>query len=490
MQELYGTVPASELTDLMRVQPKPFSSILLNPFGTHARGIEHRDLQLIIDVRRGRKIHLKNLAAPPSLTRGLLGTTVRIEMDDGRGVALKGVNHQSASVFAQEVQAAWSAFNIELLEEKHSEIDAILLVMDELGLPTRYPAACVLSPVLDAGRTLEKTLFTKLRIDAIGDAHFGRIRKIREFINAPGPWRDQAIERFEREEVLRWQEFFDTFEKNPLTPEQRLSIVADEDATLVLAGAGLGKTSVITAKAAYLVKAGIRKPDEILLLAFARDAAKEMSERIELRCGQPLEARTFHALAYDIIGTVEGNKPALAAHATDDKVFLALLKEILRALVETVSEVSKSIIGWFSYARLDEKSEWDFKKKHEYYTFIEKADLRTLQGEQVKSFEELMIANWLYENDVEYEYEPDYEHHIADTGRRNYCPDFRLRNSGVYIEHFGVRRRQMDDGSYRFSTAPYPSGQAAFLRSWGFQFHGISSSMGLIRDQQRVPAPM
>ena len=36
----------------------------------------------------------------------------------------------------------------------------------------------------------------------------------------------------------------------------------------------------------------------------------------------------------------------------------------------------------------------------------------------------------------------------------------------------------------------YPSGQVAFLRSWGFQFHGISSSMGLIRDQQRVPAPM
>ncbi len=439
----------------MRVQPKPFLSILLNLFGTHARGIEHRDLQLIIDARRGRIVHLKNLAAPPSVTRGLLGTTVRIEMDDGSGVALKGVNHTPAKVFAQEVQEAWSAFNIELFEEKRGEIDAILRAIDELGLPTRYPAACVLSPVLDAGRVLEQTLFAKLRIEAIGEVHFGQIRKIREFINAPRPRRDQAIEHFEREEVLRWQEFFDTFEKNPLTPEQRLSIVADEDATLVLAGAGSGKTSVITAKAAYLVKAGIRKPEEILLLAFARDAAKEMSERIELRCGRPLEARTFHALAYDIIGAVEGNKPSLAAHATDDKAFLALLKEILRALVETVSEISKSIIWWFSYARLDEKSEWDFKQKHEYYAFIEKADLRTLQGERVKSFEELMIANWLYENGVEYEYEPDYEHHIADTGRRNYCPDFRLRNSGAYIEHFGVRRRKMGDGSYRFSTAPF-----------------------------------
>ncbi|MEQ3678061.1 hypothetical protein [Pseudophaeobacter sp.] len=116
MQELYGNVPASELTDLMRVEPKPFLSLLLNPFGTHARGIEHRDLQLIIDARRGRKVHLKNLTAPPTVTKGLLGTTVRIEMDDGSGVALRGVNHRPANVFAQEVQEAWSAFNIELFE--------------------------------------------------------------------------------------------------------------------------------------------------------------------------------------------------------------------------------------------------------------------------------------------------------------------------------------------------------------------------------------
>ncbi len=42
----------------------------------------------------------------------------------------------------------------------------------------------------------------------------------------------------------------------------------DEDATLLLAGAGSGKTSVIVAKAAYLIHRGIRQPDEILLMAF------------------------------------------------------------------------------------------------------------------------------------------------------------------------------------------------------------------------------
>jgi len=324
-----------------------------------------------------------------------------------------------------------------------------------MSRPTRYPAACIFSPILDQAYTLDKALFSKLHSEALGEVQLEQIQKIKNFIKNPKLFRDQAIILFEKSELLQWAEFFDTFEKNPLTSEQRLSIIADEDATLVLAGAGSGKTSVITAKAGYLLKAGIRRPQEILLLAFARDAAKEMSERIEARCGVSLEARTFHALAYDIIGAVEGNKPALAAHATDDKAFLDLIKDILRALVVAVSEVSKSIIGWFSYARLDEKSEWDFQQKHNYYTYIEKTDLRTLQGEQVKSFEELIIANWLYEQGIEYEYEPDYEYSIAGTGRRDYCPDFRLKKSGVYIEHFGVRRKKLNDGTYQLSTAPF-----------------------------------
>ena len=77
------------------------------------------------------------------------------------------------------------------------------------------------------------------------------------------------------------------------------------------------------------------------------------------------------------------------------------------------------------------------------------------RGGKVKSYEELQIANWLYENGVEYGYEPVYEHKVSETGRRDYQPDFRLTESGVYIEHFGVRRKKMPDGSERLFTAPF-----------------------------------
>ncbi|WP_306047825.1 UvrD-helicase domain-containing protein [Nioella sp. MMSF_3534] len=440
---------------MKRVKPQPLVGFLLNPLGRHARSIDFRDQELTVHAGSIQRLHLKDLAATPSVEKGLMGSTLSITSDGGNRTLMRGVRFDQATSFANTVRASWIAYNTAQFEEERISIDEVLRALAELSNPSRYPSACILSPVLERARNLDDGLLSKLPSGAV-DAHVrSQIQDIQNFIKTPGVMRAKAIATFEERQLSEWQRFFDTFESNPLTPEQRIAIIADEDATLVLAGAGSGKTSVITAKAGYLIKSRTRAPNEILLLAFAKDAAKEMSERIEQRCGEPLEARTFHSLAYDIIGIVEGSKPALASHATDDKAYLALIKDILLALVRTAAEVSKAIIGWFSYARLETKSEWDFKKKHDYYNYIEKLDLRTLQGEQVKSFEELMIANWLYENGIEYEYEPNYEHKVSEGGYRDYCPDFRLSKSGVYIEHFGVRRRKLNDGREELTTAPF-----------------------------------
>ena len=134
--------------------------------------------------------------------------------------------------------------------------------------------------------------------------------------------------------------------------------------------------------------------------------AVEVDPVTGMRSGVPIVARTFHAIAYDIIGIVEGSKPALADHASDDLAFTNLIKQILKDLVYCLSEVSKAIIQFFAHFLVEPKTEWDFKTKHDFYTHMESQDLRTLQGEKVKSYEELQIANWLYENGVDCEYEP------------------------------------------------------------------------------------
>ncbi|WP_406565968.1 UvrD-helicase domain-containing protein [Allitabrizicola rongguiensis] len=425
-------------------------------------------------TRRGRvdDLPLRLMVAAPSIRKGMLGTSLTIRSGETDVVTLKGAGNHEAHDFSAQVAAAWTSFNLGALEREAAQLDRTLAEVLDLAAPSRYPAACQISPALDDARRLEASLLSKLNIDAIGPEAAARIAPVRKFAADPRTMRADGIAAFLSAELERWKDFFDTIESKPLTPEQRLSVVVDEDATLVLAGAGSGKTSVITAKAAYLVKAGIRQPQEILLLAFAKNAAEEMSERVEARSGVPVVARTFHAIAYDIIGIVEGSKPALADHATDDMAFTNLIKQILKDLVHKLSDVSNAIIRFFSHFLVEPKTEWDFKTKHDFYTHMEAQDLRTLQGEKVKSYEELQIANWLYENGIEYEYEPIYEHKIAETGRRDYQPDFRLTESGIYIEHFGVRRQKMADGSERLFTAPFVN-RDQYLASmdWKRQVH-------------------
>ena len=226
-----------------------------------------------------------------------------------------------------------------------------------------------------------------------------------------------------------------------------------KDATLVLAGAGSGKTSVLIAKARYLIEQGIRRPDEVLLLAFGKDAAKEMSDRIGKASTAQVNAKTFHSLAYGIIAEVEGSVPPLAHHAADEKAYLALIRDLVRELATEAAETIYLLLQWFS-AFFQPWNEWDFKNQKEYSDYLENSELRTLQGEKVRSFEELQIANWLYQQGIDYEYEPDYEHPLPKSGRGEYTPDFRLKESGVYIEHFGVRKERQPDGSALLVPAP------------------------------------
>lgn len=418
--------------------------------------MELREAALWINAGgQGTGLNLGQLRSPPVLERSIFGTTLSVAHGDREIAVLKGAAYNDALRFSEALNAAWVSFNLSALEREKVRLERLLADVSALAAPPAYPSACKIAPLLDDARALDVSLLSKLQDAAIGSAVVARIAPVRKFAADPRTTRANAIASFVTAELDRWKDFFDTIESKPLTPEQRLSVVVDEDATLVLAGAGSGKTSVITAKAAYLVKAGIRQPEEILLLAFAKNAAEEMSERVEARSGVPIVARTFHAIAYDIIGIVEGSKPALADHATDDMAFSNLIKQILQDLVYRLSEVSKAIIQFFAHFLVEPKTEWDFKTKHDFYTHMEAQDLRTLQGEKVKSYEELQIANWLYENGVDYEYEPLYEHKVSEIGKRDYQPDFRLTESGIYIEHFGVRREKARDGSERLVTAPF-----------------------------------
>src|SRR5207248_8366265 len=82
-----------------------------------------------------------------------------------------------------------------------------------------------------------------------------------------------------------------------LNPAQREAVLATEGPLLVIAGAGSGKTRVLTYRVAHLINAVGAKPNEILAITFTNKAAGEMKERLEHLLGdrRGLWVLTFHA---------------------------------------------------------------------------------------------------------------------------------------------------------------------------------------------------
>lgn len=81
------------------------------------------------------------------------------------------------------------------------------------------------------------------------------------------------------------------------------------------------------------------------------------------------------------------------------------------------------------------KVKWIGKKEQS-----KKEQHRTLQDERVRSLEEVSIANFLFLNGVQYEYERPYPFPDNDPDRKPYHPDFYLPEYDIYLEHFGINR--------------------------------------------------
>ena len=435
--------PAGTLFEAKRSGPDLILFAILHPHNALAASVNAETIRLQF-LWRSIAVPLADIESVDvesvDVAGHLLWTSVRVRHEAGSS-QVSGLTQTIARDLADAVETArfewWRrtlAAQTGALQEVHDRLAALAEPPRYLTFDAQHDLVCAAVAAADG--------FEARWPESLSDAPETRmLRNILAFLEEPGDARARANEEFVASELARSRQLFDQIEARPLTDEQRRAVVVDERRNLVVAAAGSGKTSVIVAKAGWLVHRGFRRPSELLLLAFARDARREMEERVRARLGDAigpsLTVRTFHSLSMAIIGEATGKRPTLARVAESDSALLGLVTRILADLLAD-RELATIVREWFREWFAPYRSLHDFNSWGEYYKYIRKFDIRSLNGETVRSFEECEIANFLYLNGVTYKYEATYEHNLATAEKRQYKPDFYLPEHGVYIEHFGI----------------------------------------------------
>ena len=342
--------------------------------------------------------------------------------------------------------------------ENESFIDTCVQDFDASvkGLADRY----VLSRERDALREQWYQSYKKVKSFSLPRWHY-LYPKVHPFVDRYEPL-DDVIETINREyvnaELERCKDFLSDIDGKSLDEQQRTAVVVDASRNLVLAGAGSGKTLTISGKVKYLCEKKNISPEDILLIAFTRKSAEEMTTRISERLGIPIQATTFHKLGLDIIKAGTGSCPDVLDSLSD------FVRDYFENTITQNQEAIRSLIEYFAYYLhipsdmenfdslgdvYEHEKGLDFETIQSKYTRSQYAqdnadrlssEKRTLQNETVKSLEEVSIANFLFLHGVRYEYEKLYPYKSDDGSHKPYRPDFYLPDYDIYLEHFGINK--------------------------------------------------
>lgn len=266
---------------------------------------------------------------------------------------------------------------------------------------------------------------------------------------------DQFIQRHLKEE----KEYLDNVltqvdPKIKLDEEQRRVVLSDEDYTLVIAGAGAGKTTTVSAKVKYLVEKKGISPEQILVISFTNKAVGELRDKINKDLKIPCPVTTFHKTGYAILRRQDTERRMIV----DQGFMYNVINNYLKGnILENPELVDKLILFFGSYF----DAPYEGNDLNDFFNYISKADFSTIRGnideysekiinertgrcqtiarETLRSAQEVLIANFLFLNGIDYTYEKPYPFSIANSYKL-YTPDFTITQGEkvAYIEHFGI----------------------------------------------------
>lgn len=275
-----------------------------------------------------------------------------------------------------------------------------------------------------------------------------------------------------------------------LNINQRKAVVCKDKHVLILAGAGSGKTKTLIQKVAYLIAEKNIDPSKILAITFTKNAANEMLDRLIIISDKSghyekiihdkkimwrekenkrrvyikkypwlnnLTVKTFHSLCYRMLrshGAKEfDNKFRILSEKNSGDNFLNTFRAP-ETPSQIVNKIIKSICSDQDYLMKLKRYIIDFyiddyrvemnNKGHPNYS----KPYTTLAGDNVRSKSERMIADWLYQHKIKYEYEPSVQFKDFE-----FKPDFYIPQADAYLEHVSNLSYYMKDKEEQFKIA-------------------------------------
>ncbi|RPH21715.1 DNA helicase IV [Buttiauxella warmboldiae] len=275
----------------------PYNRVRLLTAGVEVKGDRH---EYLIPFNQLIAINCK---------RGLVWGELEFVLPDDKVVRLHGTEWSETQRFYQHLDELWQKWSAEM-----SEVAAQVLhqqygeIMRQLQQEKWFKRSDMKALQQNLSAAFSALPLPQARLEA-----FDHCREVwlqcKAWLEQGEARRHQRNSAFANHMLEKYADFFQQVESSPLNPSQARAVVNGEDSLLVLAGAGSGKTSVLVARAGWLLQRGEASEEQILLLAFGRKAAQEMDARIAERLHtDAISTRTFHALALHIIQ--QGSKKA------------------------------------------------------------------------------------------------------------------------------------------------------------------------------------
>lgn len=325
-----------------RLAQHPYDRVVLLNAGVKVSGERH---EYLIPFNQLLAIHCK---------RGLVWGELEFVLPDDKVVRLHGTEWAETQRFHHHLNALWQQWSQEMSDVAagvlQQQLDAIAARTSDNKWLTREQTSGLQQQIRRAFAALPLPINRLEEFDNCREA----LHQCQAWLKDIEACRLQHNQAYTDAMLEEYAEFFQHIESSPLNPAQARAVVNGEQSLLVLAGAGSGKTSVLVARAGWLLARGEAAAEQILLLAFGRKAAQEMDDRIRERLQtQDVTARTFHSLALYIISQGSKKVPTVSKLENDaaarNKLFITTWRQ-------QCSEKKAQAKGWRQW--LEEEMQW------------------------------------------------------------------------------------------------------------------------------------